>query len=403
MANSQIIDSLKTLAIDHGIDEFFLIEKLEESLAKTYKQLLKLEGDPRVIISRDDGSIFVYERIGKGEFNEETGEYEDYDEVDVTPDNVSYIAARNAKSVLANIVKDANRKAIYDEYVERKGDIVTGTVLQVTKDFTVIKILEGVEAELPHYDRRAPYRNKMLEYANERPTNERYRHNQRLKVLILDVIDPDDPEEKFDNTRPNLIVSRKRPEFIKRLFENEVPEIFDGLVEIKSVAREPGARTKIAVASREVNLDPVGACVGPKGSRVRGVVDELRNERVDIIQWDSEPAKYISAALSPAKISRVLIDGEEQHATVIVSDDQLSLAIGKNGQNARLAARLTGWHIDIKSQNFSGEPFEVEDEAANQTSIEDSTCGYVSEAGVCCRNHARPGSRYCGIHQDQDK
>ncbi|MCF0104830.1 MAG: antitermination protein NusA, partial [Eggerthellaceae bacterium] len=212
-----------------------------------------------------------------------------------------------------------------------------------------------------------------------------------------------DPEEKFDNTRPNLIVSRKRPEFIKRLFENEVPEIFDGLVEIKSVAREPGARTKIAVASREVNLDPVGACVGPKGSRVRGVVDELRNERVDIIQWDSEPAKYISAALSPAKISQVLIDEEEQHATVIVSDDQLSLAIGKNGQNARLAARLTGWHIDIKSQNFSGEPFEVEDEVADETMSEDTTCAYVSEAGVRCRNHARPGSKYCGIHNDQEK
>ncbi|MCF0232454.1 MAG: hypothetical protein HUJ63_09380, partial [Enterococcus sp.] len=193
-----------------------------------------------------------------------------------------------------------------------------------------------------------------------------------------------------------------RPEFIKRLFENEVPEILDGLVEIKNVAREPGARTKIAVASREVNLDPVGACVGPKGSRVRGVVDELRNERVDIIQWDTDPAKYISAALSPAKISNVLIDEEEQHATVIVSDDQLSLAIGKNGQNARLAARLTGWHIDIKSQNFSGEPFESEEDIA-ELSEEDTTCAYVSESGVRCRNHARPGSKFCGIHGTQEK
>ena len=160
-----------------------------------------------------------------------------------------------------------------------------------------------------------------------------------------------------DSTRPSIVVSRTHPDLIRRLFEIEVPEIYDGLVEIKSIAREPGERSKIAVASREPNLDPVGACVGPKGSRVRMVVEGLRNERVDVIQWDEDPAVYVSNALSPAKVNRVIIDEENNYATIIVPDDQLSLAIGKEGQNARLAARLTGWHIDIKSSSFAGDVY----------------------------------------------
>ena len=202
------------------------------------------------------------------------------------------------------------------------------------------------------------------------------------------------------------MVSRTHPDLIRRLFEIEVPEIYDGLVEIKSIAREPGERSKIAVASREANLDPVGACVGPKGSRVRMVVEGLRNERVDVIQWDEDPAVYVSNALSPARVTRVDIDEENNYATIIVPDDQLSLAIGKEGQNARLAARLTGWHIDIKSASFAGEPlidddFLIDEEDFDEA--EDGLCAYVAEDGTRCRNHARDGYRYCGIHSDLEE
>ena len=202
------------------------------------------------------------------------------------------------------------------------------------------------------------------------------------------------------------MVSRTHPDLIRRLFEIEVPEIYDGMVEIKSIAREPGARSKVAVASREDNLDPVGACVGPKGSRVRMVVEELRNERVDVIQWNDNPATYVANALSPAKVSHVSIDEDNHYATVVVPDDQLSLAIGKEGQNARLAARLTGWHIDIKSASFAGAPSAAENMLIDEDDeLDDETglCAYVAEDGTRCRNHAREGSRYCGVHADLDE
>lgn len=320
----------------------------------------------------------------------------------MTPENTSRIAAQNAKSVIASIVRDATRKGIYEEFSDRVGDLITGTVLQGTPDFTIVKIRDGVEAELPHYDlKRYP------QERNERPNNEHYRHNQRLKVLIIDVRDPSSEatRAKGEQTRPPIIVSRTHPDLIRRLFEIEVPEIYDGIVEIKSIAREPGARSKVAVSSREPNLDPVGACVGPKGSRVRMVVEELRNERVDVIQWSEDPAEYVANALSPARVSNVTIDVDNHYATVIVPDDQLSLAIGKEGQNARLAARLTGWHIDIKSTSFSGEPLALENTLIEEDETEDGFCAFVSEDGMRCRNHARPDSKYCGVHafcEDED-
>lgn len=221
-------------------------------------------------------------------------------------------------------------------------------MLQTTPDFTIIKIRDGVEAELPHFDRRRNENER-----NERPSNEYYQHNQRIKALIIDVRDPSQQAQGATRTRdggnrPSIIVSRTHPDLIRRLLELEVPEIYDGVVEVKSVAREAGARSKIAVHSRESNLDPVGACVGPKGSRIRMVVGELRGERIDVIQWSEDPVTFVANALSPAKVSNVLIDEDSHYATVVVPDDQLSLAIGKEGQNARLAARLTGCKIDIK-------------------------------------------------------
>ena len=400
MATSELIEALQALAHERKIDEFYLIERLEASLAKSYQNILDLEYDARVIIDRNTGHIYVYELVPVGEPDEETGEYTEFEERDVTPDDVSRIAAQNAKNVIASIVREAGRQSIYEEFSDRVGDLVTGTVLQGTPDFTIIKIRDGVEAELPHYDlKRYP------DERNERPRNEHYRHNQRLKTLIVEVRDPntDAPRTRGEHARPSIVVSRTHPDLIRRLFEIEVPEIYDGLVEIKSIAREPGERSKIAVASREPNLDPVGACVGPKGSRVRMVVEGLRNERVDVIQWDENPAVYVSNALSPARVTHVDIDEENNYATIIVPDDQLSLAIGKEGQNARLAARLTGWHIDIKSASFAGEPLVNDDSLIDEEDIEESEdglCAYVGEDGARCRNHARDGYRYCGIHSE---
>ena len=391
-----LIEALQALAHERKIDEFYIIERLEESLAKSYERILDLEYDAKVTIDRQTGKIYVFELVPIGEPDEETGEYSEFEERDVTPEGVSRIAAQNAKSVIASIVRDATRKSIYEEFSDRVGDLITGTVLQGTPDFTIIKIRDGVEAELPHFDQK-----RNPQERNERPAGEHYRHNQRLKLLIIEVRDPDSdaPRVRGEHTRPSIVVSRTHRDLIKRLFEIEVPEIYDGIVEVKSIAREPGVRSKVAVASREPNLDPVGACVGPKGSRVRMVVEELRNERVDVIQWSDDPAVYIANALSPARVTNVTIDADNHHATVVVPDDQLSLAIGKEGQNARLAAHLTGWHIDIKPASFMGESLiedvEVDEE---QESFDDDFCAYLSEDGVRCRNHSREGSKYCGVH-----
>jgi N utilization substance protein A len=294
-------------------------------------------------------------------------------------------------------VRNAARAQIYAEFSDRLGDMITGTVLQVTPEFAIVKIREGVEAELPYFDQR-----RNPEERNERPAGERYAHNQRIRAIIIDVRDPNSTSApvRGDRSRPPIVVSRTSPELLARLFEQEVPEIYEGSVEIHSIARDPGVRSKVAVASLDDRLDPVGACVGPKGSRVRAVVTELRGERVDVILWDEDPGKFVANALSPAKVSRVVVDSETGYATVIVPDDQLSLAIGKEGQNARLAARLTGLHIDIKNETLAADVLrelpvvEVEEEEEGG-----HRCEYVGENGMQCRNMARPGSRFCGLHE----
>lgn len=408
--SSELISALTDLATERGIDQLAVLERLEQDLARSYKGILDLDWDAQVTIDRESGRIFVYEMVGIGEEDPETGEYEDYEPRDVTPDNVSRIAAQNAKRVINEIVRDAARASIYKEFADRKGELITGTVLQTTPDFTIIKIRDGVEAELPHFDKRRNENER-----NERPSNEYYQHNQRIKALIIDVRDPSQQaaggqgNRRDGGNRPSIIVSRTHPDLIRRLLELEVPEIYDGVVEVKSVAREAGARSKIAVHSRESNLDPVGACVGPKGSRIRMVVGELRGERIDVIQWSEDPVTFVANALSPAKVSNVIINEDTHYATVIVPDDQLSLAIGKEGQNARLAARLTGWHIDIKSASLAAADgvslgsmtslIDEDDEVVEEPV--DQQCAYVSPEGVRCRNHARPGSRFCGIHANE--
>ncbi|MDR3687134.1 MAG: transcription termination factor NusA [Coriobacteriia bacterium] len=383
--SSELMDALKALAREKNIDEYQMLDKLEQSLAGTYQRILDLENNVRVTIDRESGRIYVYELVPVGEIDEETGEAESYDERDVTPADVSRIAAQNAKNVIGSIIREAERERIFDEYADRIGESVTGTVQQSDSRYTLIKLREGVEALLP---------------PSEQPGNERYDHNQRIKAYIIDV--------RKTSNEPSIVVSRTHPGLIRRLFEIEVPEVYDGIVEIKSVAREPGMRSKVAVSSREPGLDPVGACVGPKGSRVRMIVSELRGERIDVVPWSEEPSQYVAMALSPAKVDRALIDEDTHTATVIVPDDQLSLAIGKEGQNARLAAKLTGWRIDIKSASIAAEqglytPSTSHSGTAASGHAEDfdGRCVAVTSTGVRCRNQARPGTYYCGIHDKE--
>jgi N utilization substance protein A len=403
---SQMMEALMQLCQEKHIDELYLLDRLEQSLAKSYADIMHMPFGAKVTIDRTTGNIYVYELEPVGEPDPETGDYTEFVEVDVTPKDTSRIAAQHAKIEINNIVRNAARQQIFEEFSDRIDDVITGQVLQTTPDFTILKIREGVEAELPHFDQKRNPNER-----NERPQGERYMHGQRVKALIVDVRDPSAniAPVRGEHSRPSIVVSRTHPDLIKRLFELEVPEIYDGVVEIRSIAREPGARSKIAVWSNDDRLDPVGACVGPKGSRVRNVVGELRGERVDVVLWSDDPAVRIANALSPAKVTRVLVDPEQNYATVIVPDDQLSLAIGKEGQNARLAARLTGYHIDIKNETLAAQimrqvpqtPVAVVDDLIDDE--EEVRCAFVGENGVRCRNIARPGSDYCGVHENMDR
>ena len=326
---SDMMDALMALCQEKHIDQLYLIDRLEQSLAKSYAEILHLDWGAKVTIDRSTGKIYVYKLIPIDDSMDEEGNYTEWEEIDVTPRDTSRIAAQHAKAEINAIVRNSAREQIFEEFSGRIGDIINGTVLQSTPDFTIVKIREGVEAELPHFDQRR-YEGER----NERPQGERYLHNQRLKAVIIDVRDPNSNLQpvRGEHSRPPIVISRTHPALIRRLFEQEVPEIYEGTVEVKSIAREPGMRSKVAVHSLDDRLDPVGACVGPKGSRVRAVVSELRGERVDVILWDADPAVYVANALSPAKVSRVLIDAEKSYAGVIVPDDQLSLAIGKEGR-----------------------------------------------------------------------
>ena len=299
---------------------------------------------------------------------------------DVTPENFGRIAAQTAKQVILQRIREAERAMMYDEYVDRVSEVVTGIVQQAGDRNNVLVDLGKVEALLPR---------------SEQVDGERYEQGSRIKAVITEV--------RSGTKGPQVILSRRDPELIKTLFELEVPEIADGLVEIRGVAREPGYRSKIAVESHAQGVDPVGACVGPRGSRVRMVVSELRGEKIDIIPWNPEPARFVAKALSPARVREVFVDDETKEATVIVPDDQLALAIGKEGLNARLAARLTGWKVDIQSDT---EFAQAEAAAAYGGGAEGEEftgrCSAVLSNGKRCPNEALPGSRYCGLPAHQE-
>ena len=298
---------------------------------------------------------------------------------DVTPENFGRIAAQTAKQVILQRIREAEREMMYEEYKDRTGEVVTGIVQQAGDRNNVLIDLGKVEALLPR---------------SEQVDGERYEQGSRIKAVITEV--------RSGTKGPQVILSRRDPELIRTLFELEVPEIADGLVEIKAVAREPGYRAKIAVESHAQGVDPVGACVGPRGSRVRMVVSELRGEKIDIIPWNTEPARFVAKALSPARVREVYIDDESRDATVIVPDDQLALAIGKEGLNARLAARLTGWKVDIKSDTEFAQ--EEADAAFGGEDSEEFTgrCAAILSNGKRCPNAALPGSRFCGVPAHQE-
>src|SRR6201987_1449822 len=417
--SQEILEAVREIERDKGIEEGALVAALEDALLAAYK---KTPGASRhATVEMDDGTgdfrVFSVElpadieerlldeaRERKLEelekLEEETGERQhtlisdddldiDWSDVpeqdvkreDVTPEGFGRIAAQTAKQVILQRIREEERRMMYDEYIDRVTEVVTGIVQQAGDRNNVLVDLGKVEALLPR---------------SEQVDGERYEQGSRIKAVITEV--------RSGTKGPQVILSRRDPELIKTLFELEVPEIADGLVEIRGVAREPGYRSKIAVESHAQGVDPVGACVGPRGSRVRMVVSELRGEKIDIIPWNNEPARFVAKALSPARVREVFVDDETREATVVVPDDQLALAIGKEGMNARLAARLTGWKIDITSDTefaqqeaeaaFGGEGGDGEDFSGR--------CAAVLTNGKRCPNASLPGSRYCGVPAHQE-
>src|SRR5213593_4354652 len=403
----EILEAMGALAREKGISADKLRHALEDALLSAYKKQPGAAKYARVDIDPDTADFIVTELIiperleahlivetidEQTTIDPETGEmrepeepeidpvkFEQYkdqiDERDVTPHDFGRIAAQTAKQVILQRIREAERDMMYEEYRDRVGELITGIVQQKDSRYTLIQLRVRVEALLPK---------------SEQVEGERYEHNQRIKAVIKEV----SPSTKG----PSIIVSRRDPELIKSLFELEVPEIADGLVEIENVAREPGYRSKIAVVSHADGVDPVGACVGPRGSRVRMVVSELRGEKIDIIPFNDEPARFVAKALSPARVREVLVDDDAKQATVVVPDDQLSLAIGREGQNARLAARLTGWRIDIKSES---EYATSKAEGGYEEEETSGRCAAILSNGRRCPNAALPGSRYCGLESHQ--
>ena len=416
--SQEIVDAVREIEREKGIESGTLVAALEDALLAAYKKTpgasrhatveLDDKGDFRVfsidipeeletrlLEEAREHALDELERI-----EEETGEKNhtlltdddleiDWSQIpdqlinrkDVTPSNFGRIAAQTAKQVILQRIREAEREMMYDEYIDRVGEVVTGIVQQTGDRRNILVDLGKVEALLP---------------GPEQVDGERYEQGSRIKAVIREV--------RTGTKGPQVILSRRDPELIKTLFELEVPEIADGLVEIRGVAREPGYRSKIAVESHAQGVDPVGACVGPRGSRVRMVVSELRGEKIDIIPWNNEPARFVAKALSPARVREVYLDDEGKEATVVVPDDQLALAIGKEGMNARLAARLTGWKIDITSGSefaqqeanaaFGGEGSDSEDFSGR--------CSAILSNGKRCPNAALPASKFCGVPAHQE-
>lgn len=340
--NADFVQAIFELGKEKGISPELLYQAVEEALITAYKKNFGSSQNVRVDLNKQTGEIHVYARKNIVEKANDSSqeielaearkinpnyEVEDIVEIEVTPKNFGRIAAQNAKQVVVQRIREAERGMVFEKFSSRENDIVNGVVQRLENRNVYIDLGRAEAILMP----------------NEQIPGEVYQHHDRIKTYIVEV--------KKTNKGPQIMVSRTHPGLLKRLFELEVPEIHDGLVEIKSVAREPGMRSKISVYTKDENIDPVGACVGQKGMRVQTIVNELRGEKIDIVKYSSNPEQYVANALSPAKVLMAVSDENEKICRVVVPDYQLSLAIGKEGQNARLAAKLTGWKIDIKSES----------------------------------------------------
>ena len=352
--NAEFIEALNALEKERGVSKDVLIQAIEAALVAAYRRNYGSSVNVRAEVDRENGGIHIFasktvvekvenpqNEIALTEARKVNALYDigDVLEEEVKTAEFGRIAAQTAKQVVVQRIREAERGVIYEEYVEKENEVLTAIVHRVEKGNAYVELgkTDGILM------------------SSEMIPGETYESNQRLKVYVLEV--------RKDNKGPQVLVSRTHPGLVKRLFELEVPEIQSGVVQIKSIAREAGFRTKVAVYSGDPQVDAVGACVGQRGARVERIVNELNNEKIDIIEWDSDPAIYIAKALSPAKVIMVYINEEEKAAKVIVPDSQLSLAIGKEGQNARLAAKLTGWKIDIKNQSQTEEAMDAAMEA----------------------------------------
>ncbi len=340
--NKELILALEELEKEKGIKKEYLLESIETALVTAYKRNFDSLENVKVQMDQKTGATHVYslKEVVKRVMDQETQinvkeaqkinpDFKEGDtvETEIVPRDFGRIAAQTAKQVIIQKLREAEREIIYTEFNDRKGEIVSGLVQKADHNIVVMDLgkLEGV---MP---------------SKEQIPTEHYRVNDKVKGYVLDV-------EKGSKGAPQVIVSRSHPDFVRKLLEFEIPEIYEGVIEIKSVSRDPGYRSKVAVYSPDPNIDPVGSCVGQKGVRIQNVINELNGEKIDVIEWNEDPSIYIASSLLPAQILAVDIKDEEKFAQVIVPDDQLSLAIGKSGQNARLAARLTNWKIDIKSE-----------------------------------------------------
>ena len=344
--SSELITAMDELEKEKGIKKEYLLEAIETALVTAYKRNFDSAENVKITMDKETGEIHVYAEKDIVEKPEEVEnsklqicledarkinkklEVGDKAEIEQVPKNFGRIAAQTAKQVIVQKIREASRNFIFDEFNERKGEIVSGIVQKADGGIVVLD-LGKIEGVMP---------------VKEQIPTEKYKVNDKIRGYVLDV-------ERGIKGAPQVIISRANNDFVRKLFELEIPEIYEGLIEIKSVSRDPGNRCKVAVYSQNENIDPVGSCVGQKGIRIQNIINELNGEKIDVIEWSEDPAIYISAALLPAEVMAVDVKPEEKFAQVIVRDDQLSLAIGKAGQNARLAARLTGWKIDIKSES----------------------------------------------------
>ncbi len=341
--NKEFFEALEELSVEKGINKEYLLDAIESALVTAYKKNFNSQENVKIVIDEEKASIKVYSlkevveevfdpaieiSVEAAQNYKRRAEIGDIVEVEITPKDFGRISAQTAKQVIIQKIREAEREIVFSEYADRQGEIVSGLVQRVDKNIMIVDLgkIEGIMT------------------ANEQVEGEEYKVNDKIKAYVLEV-------QKNSKGVPQMLISRTHPGFVKRLFELEIPEIYEGLIEIKNIVREAGSRTKIAVYSKDMNIDPVGSCVGPRGIRIQNILNELKNEKIDVVEWSEDPVQYIASALSPATVLAVDINQDEMTSKVVVPDNQLSLAIGKDGQNARLSAKLTGWKIDIKSES----------------------------------------------------